>query len=94
LAECLVHPFRLGLSQLRQDFIDVVAHGAGTTFVNLDQLIGETAGRLRAQYNLRLPDSLQIATAITSGCEAFLTNDSQLKRVIELQILVLDDLEL
>jgi hypothetical protein len=25
LAECLVHPFRLGLSQLRQDFIDVVA---------------------------------------------------------------------
>ena len=94
LAECLVHPFRLGLSQLRQDFIDVVAHGAGTTFVNLDQSIGETAGKLRAQYNLRLPDSLQIATAITSGCQAFLTNDSQLKRVTELQMLVLDDLDL
>lgn len=54
--------------------------------------VGETAARLRADYNLRLPDSLQLAAALTHGCDTFLTNDAQLKRVIELQVLVLDDL--
>lgn len=94
LAECLVHPLRHGLLQLRQDFINVVVNGAGTTFVSLDQTSGETAGGLRAQYNLRLPDALQLAAALGAGCDAFLTNDAQLKRVTELRILVLDDLEL
>lgn len=36
---------------------------------------------------------LQIATALTAGCEAFLSNDSSLKRVTELRVLTLDDLE-
>lgn len=94
LAECLVHPLRQGVFQLRQDFINVVVNGAGTTFVSLDQTSGEVAGGLCAQYNLRLPDALQLAAALSAGCEAFLTNDAQLKRVTELQILVLDDLEI
>lgn len=94
LAECLVHPYRLGLTQLSQDFIDVVVNGVGTTFLSLEQQAGEEAARLRAKYNLKLPDSLQLAAAITAGCNAFLTNDSQLKRVTEIQVLVLDDLSL
>lgn len=94
LAECLVHPLRQGLFQLRQDFINVVVNGVSTTFVGLDQTSGEIAGALRARYNLRLPDALQLAAALSAGCEAFLTNDAQLKRVTELQILVLDDLEI
>ncbi|WP_293059062.1 hypothetical protein [Okeania sp. SIO2B3] len=35
--------------------------------------------KLRAKYNLSLTDSLQIAVAIQSKFEAFLTNDLQLK---------------
>jgi predicted nucleic acid-binding protein len=46
------------------------------------------------RYNLQLPDALQIATAISSGCDAFLTNDAALQRVIELRILVVSELEL
>lgn len=93
LAECLVHPLRLGLAALRQDFIDVVVTGANTTFVSINQPIGETAARLRAQYNLRLPDALQIGIAIVAGCDAFLTNAAQLARVTELTVLVIDELE-
>ena len=93
LAECLVHPLRLGLAALRQDFIDVVVTGANTTFVSIDQQVGETAARLRAQYNLLLPDALQMASAIVTGCDAFLTNDAQLARVTELTVLVIDELE-
>lgn len=93
LAECLVHPLRLGLAALRQDFIDVVVTGTNTTFVSINQQVGETAARLRAQYNLRLPDALQMGTAIVAGCDAFLTNDAQLARVTELTVLVIDELE-
>lgn len=93
LTECLVHPLRLGLAALRQDFIDVVVTGTNTTFVNIDQQIGEMAAQLRAQYNLRLPDALQMAAAISTSCEGFLTNDAQLVRVTELKVLVIDVLQ-
>ncbi|EDZ92548.1 MAG: PIN domain-containing protein [Limnospira sp. PMC 1291.21] len=49
--------------------------------------------QLRARYNLQLPDSLQIATALDAGCEAFLTNDLQLRRITELKIIVISQLE-
>lgn len=32
LAECLVHPIRLGLSQLQRDYEELITHGAGIDF--------------------------------------------------------------
>ena len=92
LAECLVHPLRLGLAGLRQTFIDIVVNGANTTFIGINQEIGETAAQLRAQYHVRLPDALQMAAAIINGCDSFLTNDAPLARVTELNVIVLDNL--
>ena len=43
-------------------------------------------------YNIRLPDALQIAAALAAGCEAFLTNDGGLKRVSEIKVLVVSEL--
>ncbi len=63
------------------------------TFV-ISVAAAERAAALRARYHLRLPDALQIAVALEAGCEAFLTNDRALKRVAELRVLVLDELEL
>jgi predicted nucleic acid-binding protein len=60
----------------------------------IDVTTATSAADLRARYNLRTPDALQIATAITAGCNAFLTNDAALQRVSELRVLVLDQLEL
>jgi predicted nucleic acid-binding protein len=42
---------------------------------------------------LKLPDALQIATALVAGCEAFLTNDVQLSRVTKLKIILVSELE-
>lgn len=93
LAECLVQPLKLGLSSLEQDFVDIITRGANTNFINLDGRIGREAARLRATYNLHLPDSLQIAACLTSGCDAFLTNDARLKKVVETRILIVDELD-
>ena len=52
------------------------------------------AARLRAAYNLRTADAIQIATALHFGCDAFLTNDVKLKRVTELRVIVVSELEI
>lgn len=61
--------------------------------VPIDYAIAEQAADLRARYNLRTPDALQIAAALSAGCQAFATNDRQLQRVTELSIVILDDLQ-
>ena len=54
--------------------------------------IAEEAARLRATYNLKTPDALMIATALSVGCQAFLTNDEALRRVGEVRVLILKEL--
>ena len=46
---------------------------------------------LRAQYNIRIPDALQIATALESGATVFVTNDRRLKKVQDLHVIVLQE---
>ena len=94
LAECLIYPYRLGQTQLEQDFIDTLVNGNNTLFVPIaDPIIALQAAQIRARYNLQLPDAFQIAVALAAGCEAFLTNDATFRRVIELRVLVLDDFD-
>jgi len=94
LAETLIMPLRLNLAHLQKDFTDVITNGSNTTCFPIDTKIGQQAADLRARYNLPLTDALQIAVAINAGCDAFLTNDLMLKRVVEIQIIVIDELEL
>ncbi len=92
LAECLVLPRRLGQLQLEQAFIDFLTNTEGIELVVLDATVGQMAADLRVRYSLKLPDALQIATAIASGCDSFLINDEQLRQVKELQVVVIGEL--
>jgi len=94
LAECLIAPLRLGQVQLQQDFTDLILEGENTTFVEISAVLGRRAAEVRAQYNLTLPDAIQVAVALQSGCEAILTNDVHLQRVAELGVVLVDELEL
>jgi predicted nucleic acid-binding protein len=47
---------------------------------------------LRAEYNLRTPDAIQAATALSCGATGFVSNDAGFRRVTGLDIMVLDDL--
>ena len=92
LAECLVQPYRLGQTELQQDFIELMTQNDNIEFVPFDnEILAIDAAQIRARYNLQLPDAFQIAVALAAGCEAFLTNDVTFRRVTELQVLVLDD---
>ncbi|MFB2878283.1 type II toxin-antitoxin system VapC family toxin [Floridanema aerugineum] len=93
LTECLVLPIRIGDTALEQNFVDLLTNTEGITLANIDVAVGRLAADLEARYRLKLPDAFQIATALTAGCQAFLTNDAQLKRVTEVNVLVVDELE-
>jgi predicted nucleic acid-binding protein len=94
LIEVLIHPLQRKDIRLQQEYRDLLLHSTNFETMSIDTAIAERAARLRTDYNLRIPDALQIAVALAASCEAFLTNDATLKRVTELRILVLDDLDI
>ena len=94
LAECLVHPYRLGLTALQHDFSELLLNGRNTTFVSIDDQIALQAVDVRARYNIALLDALQFGVALSANCDGFLTNDSMLTRVKELRVILINDLEL
>jgi predicted nucleic acid-binding protein len=94
LTEVLVRPLRVGNTALAQRYRRFLSRSRNLSLEPITSTVAEQAADLRARYGLRTPDALQIAAALGSGCAAFLTNDGQLKRVAEIRILVLDELEL
>lgn len=91
LAECLVLPLRSQQVLAEQSFRALLTEADGMSFVDIDAQIGVKAAAIRVQYGLKLPDALQIAVALCSGCDGFLTNDQAIKRVKELNVIVLSD---
>ena len=89
LAECLVLPYKLGKSDLAKSFLELLTDSDSVLFYPSDEMVADKAAELRARYNLTLADAFQLATALRAGCDAFLTNDTQLKRVEEIPVLVL-----
>lgn len=94
LLEVLVVPLRSNNIVLQQEYRDLLLNSNHFHCQDITIIIAEVAVDLRARYNLRTPDALQIAAALQSGCQAFITNDTGLKRVIELRVLTLNELEL
>lgn len=93
LAECLVLPYKQKNSDIAQIFTELLANSENVLFYPIDEVIADKAADLRARYNLTLTDAFQLAIAIQAECDAFLTNDVDLKRVKEIPILVLSEAE-
>ena len=93
LAECLIVPVRSNQASLQQDYTQLIVNGSNTRFAPINRTAGIWAANLRAKYNLRLIDALQLGVALDTGCDAFLTNDAMLRRVIEINVIMVDDLE-
>jgi len=92
LIEVLTQPMRIGAAALQAQYKDLLVNSQYFETVDVDPEFAVVAASLRARYNLRTPDAIQVAAAIGAGCEAFLTNDVGLRRVNELRVIVLDDL--
>ncbi len=93
LCEVLVHPIRQGNNTLAHTYQELLLGSANFVTAPIDSRVAAKGAELRGRYNLRTPDALQIAVALEFGCQAFLTNDTGFRRVDDLRVLVLDDLQ-
>ena len=94
LPECLMKPLQANDGELVTAYEALFENAEEITLVPVDVQIARRSAHLRARYNLKTPDALHLATAVESACQAFLTNDLNIRRVTELRVLVLDELEL
>ena len=93
LTEVLTQPLKQGQVHLQKEYRDLLLHSANFYTLPINAEIAEQAAGLRAQYGLRTPDALQVAAAKTANCHAFLTNDKALKRIEDVKVIILDELE-
>jgi len=92
LAEVLPKPIQAGNEKLARRFAGFLQHGKNLSLIGISAGIAERAGRLRVKYpDLRAIDALQIAAAMDIGADAFLTNDRRLRRIDEINVLILKD---
>ena len=90
--EVMVQPLRRGAGSLVDHYRNILFDSPGIECLPVSQEIAAYAARLRADYNLRTPDAIQLATAVVGGAAAFLTNDARLPSIPGLAILVIDRL--
>ena len=60
--------------------------------VDVTREVARRAAQLRANYNLRPADALQVATALVNGATLWISNDKKLKRIEpDMEVIILDD---
>jgi predicted nucleic acid-binding protein len=94
LSETLTKPMKTQDVSLITAYTQLFEDTEGISMMPVSAAIARTSAYLRAQYGLKTPDALHVATALALKCDGFLTNDFGLKRVNNIPVFVLDELEL
>ena len=89
--ETLIRPPREGNARLEMLFRSIPA-AAEVDLIPATLATREEAARIRAETGLATSDALYAATALGAGCAAFITNDTEIRRVEGLPVVILDDL--
>lgn len=91
LLETLVVPLRAGDVRLAGRYEALLTRSRGIRLREIDISLLRLAAHVRAATRLKTPDSLQFATALATGCSAFLTNDRDYPGIPGLRTLRLGD---
>jgi len=91
LLEVLVLPFKTKNESLAEKYRDILLYAEGLTTFEIFHEVSELSAKLRAKYSIRTSDAIQIAVGIIYGADAFLTNDSGLKKVSDIRVVILED---
>lgn len=92
LLEVLVKPLRENQFELAEQYRNILLGSPNLEIFEISSDVATKAAELRAKYNLRTPDALQVATAIEYGTSYFLTNDLRLRSVTDIELITLSDL--
>jgi len=85
IAEVLTGPLKAGEEALAKRYRATLE---SWIVVALDADIAESAARLRVSYGLKLPDAVQLASALAINAAALVTHDRDFSRVRGLRVLI------
>ena len=93
VAEILVRPKSLGREDVGEEYKALLYSYPNLEIAPFTVETAVLCAEVRARHRIRMPDALQIATALEKGATLFLTNDAALpERVGGVRIAVLKDL--
>ena len=93
VAEYLVQPYKRKATESVKRFFTFF-DDADIQVIPIGTEIAESAAKIRAEYPaFKAMDALQLATARIEACDAFLTNDKQLRQFQHLRYIMVDELE-
>lgn len=84
IAEVLTGPLRAGEEALAARYRAVLE---AWQVVDFTCDIAESAARLRGRYGLKLPDAIQLASALSINAHALVTHDRDFAKVVGLRVL-------
>jgi predicted nucleic acid-binding protein len=91
ITEVLTQPLRKSRRDIYEKYREFLLNSSNFVIYSIDPIIAEKAAELRAKYGIKTPDAIQLAVGIENNGTIFITNDSDLKRVNEINVLVLNE---
>lgn len=90
LAEFFVKVYKTGREKNLDSILDFITLGGLAQIVDVNKQIALLAAKIRAEYNIKAPDALHLASAIEAGAKTFITTDRRLpKKIGKLTIKIL-----
>lgn len=91
LLELTVRPLQLDRPDIADEYEVRLEIFPNLTIQTFSRSTVRLASTLMAQHRLQGPGAMQIAACLHHGATAFLTNDIRLRRVSELEVIILND---
>lgn len=89
MTELLRQPLRLKRFDIVAIYQDMLFRTAPIEFVDLTVPVATQAAMYAANYNLKTPDAIHLASAVSAGATAFITADKDFTQVKELNTIIL-----
>ncbi|MEP6888338.1 MAG: PIN domain-containing protein [Nitrospirales bacterium] len=91
LLELLVQPYRDQKEELALKIFALASSYPKIEWIPVTMNLADRAAELRARYRLSMPDAIQVATAIGHKATRFYGNDRSLRRVKEIECVIVDE---
>lgn len=92
LAEALVQPIRNSKVNDQEMYKQAIVSNGNLQVMSIERQILIRAAQVRAETKLKLPDAIHAATALSTQCTTFLTNDKQLRAIPNITVVLLSQL--
>jgi predicted nucleic acid-binding protein len=90
--ELTTHPARPGKTQLVRKYRDYLTNSENISLFPLDLNIADHVVELRTQHHFKIPDAIQLGTAVACGADYIITNDPDWQRFKEIRVVLTGDL--